>query len=874
MTVSTTKARDTYKGNGLSVDFPIDFYFLDNSHIKVSILHVDGSVTELFLDSDFSVTGAGNVMGGALRLATAPSSTDTIIVDRVIPATQETQYQQNDPFPAKATERALDKLTMLVQQQEVDVANSIKFPIGDFANSVLPRANERANRVMMFASDGSVRVSDTQLPAPDTMLADTWVVGTDFHAGDLSVQLKQPDLVKSVKFVFMDGAFQQPSSYSIGDGERLVFDAPIPDGVQTITAYYIGTVYQVVPVNGAISVLNFGCPTDGVSDCTAAVQKAIDAALAIGGRQRIYFPAGVYRFAATSPSLDPGYGNLAFIGDGMDSSILIGEEGTYTGGDFDQRKHLFCHTSDTVLKGSLEFSHLQFRGTLAENGYVEQGGAALALNFYRSIYIHHCRFYNRSWMAMANEGILSAQVQNNEFDTCMRDMCRFRSSFNCFVVNNTFRHGDDDAIALHHAYYFTGSGKVREGIVVDGNSLEDTCGIHILGARSTTVSNNVLRRVKQTIIAIDSDSLEGGNPMFAISVHNNQIFDSLVRPANLPNAQFACIGINYGGVFGAPKGNPAPMENAAGTQNFLAPYAFRDSFGTDATFPAMFGISVHNNHIQRTLPAVGTYSTWGFGKTFSVTGFIDPPVTDSDMRPYAGIVLQSDARAYNVHDNTVSGTGYGVLLDAPSRNFSSLSSRIHDNIFYDCIYGGVRVDSPGSLRNVQLSVSHNEFNLDPYCVAAARGPAGSWQTDSGPYGISGDGVTGIYFAGNVFSNCSAPVHGGYSAQWVGVGNVVRCQPSAANFSTSNKGVGNVPVPGARFFVDTFYSDPTQSNYQTPMNMSNFANESAGMPSAGYWIAGTFVRNTNPVGVAAYGWLRVTTGSGNAAGVDWKTVALS
>ncbi|SOE82086.1 hypothetical protein SAMN05446927_5395 [Caballeronia arationis] len=559
----------------------------------------------------------------------------------------------------------------------------------------------------------------------------------------------------------------------------------------------------------------------------------------------------------------------------MDSTILIHEEGNAdpSSSPFESRKHLFMHVSDTVMKGSVEFSHLCVKGTFAEGGYVERGGTSIALNYYRSIYIHHCRFVNKSQMNMANEYIVSAQVQHNEFDSTCRDMARFRSSWNCFIAQNRFLHCDDDAVALHQAVYVSGTGNIREGIIVADNTFEDTCGIHILGGRVVNVHDNILRRVKQTVISIDSDSSEGVNPMFAINVHDNQIFDSIIRPDSFPQSQFACIGVNYGGVYGRPTGSPAPMENQSGTQTFLAPYAYRDVQGGASTYPGMFGINIHDNLIQRTLPTVANYSAWGVGQCFSVSGFVDPPVTDAELRPSAGIVVQSDARAIRIHGNTISCASYGVILDSPTRNFSGIGSKIYDNLFYDCVLGGIQINSPGAQQNMQIWIDGNEFNLDPYCLSANRGAAGSWQADSGPYGVACNGVSGLLVTGNVFSNLGAPLSGSVSAMWNARGNWARCQPNVTGFSTLNKGIGNIPVVGDRFTIDTFYSDPTQSNYQTPMNTSSFSNESSGMPTAGFWMAGTFVRNVNTA-VAAYGYYRLTTGSGNVSGTDWKTVSLS
>lgn len=60
----------------------------------------------------------------------APMTGAQIIINRVVPVTQETDYVANDPFPAESHERALDKLTMLVQQAFSYLSRALLRPVG------------------------------------------------------------------------------------------------------------------------------------------------------------------------------------------------------------------------------------------------------------------------------------------------------------------------------------------------------------------------------------------------------------------------------------------------------------------------------------------------------------------------------------------------------------------------------------------------------------------------------------------------------------------------------------------------------------------------------------------------------------------------
>lgn len=119
MTISSDIASASYTGNGVTQIFPVPFYFLVNTDLKVSQKSAaTGLVSVLTLNSAYTVSGAGNEAGGSITILTAPASGDQIFVERDVDAVQETAYPENGIFPAASHEQALDRLTMLVQQLE------------------------------------------------------------------------------------------------------------------------------------------------------------------------------------------------------------------------------------------------------------------------------------------------------------------------------------------------------------------------------------------------------------------------------------------------------------------------------------------------------------------------------------------------------------------------------------------------------------------------------------------------------------------------------------------------------------------------------------------------------------------------------------
>ena len=130
MTVSSQTSSVSYLGDGVTTLLQVPYYFLEQTDLVVTRVNADTSTTTLILGSDFSVSGAGVQAGGEVTMFVAPVVGVQILINRVVPVTQETDYVANDPFPAESHERALDKLTMLCQQAFSYLARALLKPVG------------------------------------------------------------------------------------------------------------------------------------------------------------------------------------------------------------------------------------------------------------------------------------------------------------------------------------------------------------------------------------------------------------------------------------------------------------------------------------------------------------------------------------------------------------------------------------------------------------------------------------------------------------------------------------------------------------------------------------------------------------------------
>lgn len=116
MTVSTEVDHNEYTGNGVTTTFPYTFRILNKSDLVVQTLDSSDNITTLALDTNYTVTGAGNYSGGSVVLSAPLASGWRITIDRELEVVQETDLRNQGRFFPEVHEDAFDYLTMLIQQ--------------------------------------------------------------------------------------------------------------------------------------------------------------------------------------------------------------------------------------------------------------------------------------------------------------------------------------------------------------------------------------------------------------------------------------------------------------------------------------------------------------------------------------------------------------------------------------------------------------------------------------------------------------------------------------------------------------------------------------------------------------------------------------
>ena len=134
MTVSSTNNKASYSANGSTTTFAYNFTITAASELKVFIRSATGTETLKTLTTHYTLTNVGVSGGGNVVFVTSPSdhtpaNGETVVVQRVVPLTQATDYVENDPFPAATHEAALDKLTFVAHQLQEELDRSIKLSV-------------------------------------------------------------------------------------------------------------------------------------------------------------------------------------------------------------------------------------------------------------------------------------------------------------------------------------------------------------------------------------------------------------------------------------------------------------------------------------------------------------------------------------------------------------------------------------------------------------------------------------------------------------------------------------------------------------------------------------------------------------------------
>lgn len=162
MTVSVNNPVVAYLEDGVTLTFAVPWRYLDTADLVVDRFDASMNRTTLVLGVGYTATTGDSVSGGSITLAASVAGM-TLRIKRATARKQGTDYATNDSFPAESHERALDRLTLLVQEQDASRADlegrTLHVSDGDVM-PVLPKPSLRAGLTPGFDEAGALVLRD------------------------------------------------------------------------------------------------------------------------------------------------------------------------------------------------------------------------------------------------------------------------------------------------------------------------------------------------------------------------------------------------------------------------------------------------------------------------------------------------------------------------------------------------------------------------------------------------------------------------------------------------------------------------------------------------------------------------------------------
>jgi hypothetical protein len=659
MTVSSSTAKaGPYAGSGTTGPFSVPFRFLEDSHLRV-IRTTTGLDTDLTLTTDYTVSGAG-AASGTVTLVTALAVGETLTIVRDVPATQEADYVANGPFPAESHEQALDKLTMLVQQNVEELDRTLRLPATTSGVSTeLPRPVAGQLIGWDGAGTGLTGVDRTTLATVVAYGSANADVFTGTGSQTVFVLSADPGVINNLD-VSINGVVMVPGiDYTWVSGTTLTFTAA-PPAASTVLVRYdqglpVGTAdagaTNYVPAGmGAVatnvqnklrefvSVKDFGAVGDGVADDTVAIQAALDAVYASGGGT-LYFPAGEYLVTSIVKVFASNI-SVVFKGAGKMATVL-----RKTGASTTPILDLSTTVAPSVVYSSIE--DMRIRGNAkAHDGIRLTNWARFSLE---NVYVNACDvgINNRGSLVFLAKGCTI--VSNNtgyKADVSSAIGANLYEFYGGSISSNTTLGVDlgDGTGFSFHLVDFGGNGTAADlntGAVLIRGAVDDSIGVAFGSFSSCWFELN-----KGTTIRAEASELhlgfkdtqclsaEGGNVMNIGDIRSIQLIN-FVAPSAPDTVTVAAKNFtSIGGIIGAIVDNSTTTSNVFGTSTATAAAGTRS---------------------RQFNPQIGASTSYG----------IAPGVVFKNGTATANVgSAETDLRTYTLPANAFSATAKGVRITA------------------------------------------------------------------------------------------------------------------------------------------------------------------------------------------------------------------
>lgn len=518
----TTRKAGPFAGNGVSNAFPFNFKVFAKTDIALTLTDGAGTVTDLVLDSDYSVTLNSDQTaspGGSILYPITGNpmpAGSTLVATGALPYTQPTDITNSGGFYPSVIEDALDRLTIQTQQLAELGTRTLHFPVTEEdADGEFPAALQRAGTVLAFDSLGN----PTYPPVPaavgagdmyDELGSDGnmgFIAGTDFTPGvSTQITLSRAPIKAANVWMSFDGAVQTADQILSIVGKVLTLKSPPPAGfsrwyVRTGTTLSLnspatGSVLDASvagttalfnrifdPINpkdpqyGALAntVLNGSNAYVSGHNDTAAVQAAVAAAAARGGG-RVELTNGIFYI-----------NNAIQLGDNVEL-VCKGARIFYA-------QTAFTYQHCVILQGknnTVRDLHIQCDPALVRNNT----GFGISVNGATDALVQGCTLNDIASAAIWVTNSTNTRVLGNRIANPKADGIHFSDASVGFVCSGNILNGtQDDAIAV---VLDTVGAVMPQNGVVSANTVNGTArghGVVFIGCTDVAIVGNSLQNI-------------------------------------------------------------------------------------------------------------------------------------------------------------------------------------------------------------------------------------------------------------------------------------------------------------------------------------------------------------------------------------------
>ncbi|SEB24809.1 hypothetical protein SAMN05192564_11546 [Paraburkholderia sartisoli] len=262
MTVSSSiRKAGPFAGNNVATTFPFNFKIFAKEDVKVLLVNPNGLSTRLVLDSDYSIQLNANQNSSPGGWVTYPISgtplatSYQLVMLGDLAYDQETDITNGGGFYPNTIEDMSDRSTIQIQQLAEITSRALVITEAESTSPVLPNAQSRANSIVGFDALGNLEMlALTPAVGAGDLKDERFVDGTDYVSGtSTTITLSRVYGNKAnLGAVVMQGVVQDPNSYALNNGNKLVFDAPIPLGVGVVWLKGGTTLSVYLPPAGSV----------------------------------------------------------------------------------------------------------------------------------------------------------------------------------------------------------------------------------------------------------------------------------------------------------------------------------------------------------------------------------------------------------------------------------------------------------------------------------------------------------------------------------------------------------------------------------------------------------------------------------------------